>query len=122
MRNSSDQMRVEVITSLEQTVANIQGTVVDLGKELKRHQDVAVGDLRGGLEPVMTRLEEQRQAVRQALENQDQRISAIEIRIEISQKVGEQLATSQKHVEELQLQQVKDLAKEMRGHSEAAST
>ncbi|VEN41153.1 unnamed protein product [Callosobruchus maculatus] len=46
----------------------------------------------------MTRLEEQRQAVSQALENQDQRISAIE--------------TSQKIVEE-QLQQVKDQVKEM---------
>ncbi|VEN56594.1 unnamed protein product [Callosobruchus maculatus] len=43
----------------------------------------------------MTRLEEQRQAVSYALENQDQRISAVE----------EQLSTSRKHVEE-QLQQV----------------
>nr|CAH7737849.1 unnamed protein product [Callosobruchus chinensis] len=46
----------------------------------------------------MTRLEEQRQAVSQALENQDRRISAIE--------------TSQKHVEE-QLQQVKDHVRKM---------
>ncbi|VEN61223.1 unnamed protein product [Callosobruchus maculatus] len=46
----------------------------------------------------MTRLAEQKQAVSLALENQDQRISAIE--------------TSQKHVEE-QLQQVKDQVKEI---------
>ncbi|VEN38075.1 unnamed protein product [Callosobruchus maculatus] len=50
----------------------------------------------------MTRLEEQRQAVSQALGNQDQRISAVE----------EQLATSQKHVEG-QLQQVEDRVKEI---------
>nr|CAH7718883.1 unnamed protein product [Callosobruchus chinensis]CAH7769454.1 unnamed protein product [Callosobruchus chinensis] len=46
----------------------------------------------------MTRLEEQRQAVSQALENQDQRISAIE--------------TYRSHVKE-QLQQVKDHVNEM---------
>nr|CAH7759120.1 unnamed protein product [Callosobruchus chinensis] len=57
----------------------------------------------------MSRLEEQRQAVSQSLENQDQRIGAIEI----SQKhVEEQLATTQKQVEE-QLQQVKDDIKEI---------
>ncbi|VEN46538.1 unnamed protein product, partial [Callosobruchus maculatus] len=50
----------------------------------------------------MTRLEEQKQAVSQALETQDQRISGIE----------EQLATSQKNVEQ-QLQQVKDQVKEI---------
>nr|CAH7755071.1 unnamed protein product [Callosobruchus chinensis] len=50
----------------------------------------------------MTRLEGQRQAVSQILENQDKRITSIE----------EQLATSQKYVEE-QLQQVRDLVTEM---------
>nr|CAH7746862.1 unnamed protein product [Callosobruchus chinensis] len=50
----------------------------------------------------MTRLEEQRQAISQALENQDHCISAIE----------EQLATTQKQVEE-QLQQVKYDVKEI---------
>ncbi|VEN62789.1 unnamed protein product, partial [Callosobruchus maculatus] len=47
------------------------------------------------------------------LENQDQRISAVETQIATSQKhVEEQLATSQRYVEE-QLQQVKDQVKEM---------
>ncbi|VEN40095.1 unnamed protein product [Callosobruchus maculatus] len=53
----------------------------------------------------MTRLEEQKQAVSQALQDQDQRISAIETQIVT-------VATSQKNVEE-QLQQVKDQVKEM---------
>nr|CAH7730700.1 unnamed protein product [Callosobruchus chinensis] len=47
-------------------------------------------------------MEEQIQAVSQALENQDQRISAVE----------EQLATTQKHVQ-VQLQQVKGHFTEM---------
>ncbi|VEN49640.1 unnamed protein product [Callosobruchus maculatus] len=49
----------------------------------------------------MARLEEQKQAVSQALEDQDERISAIETQI-----------VTQKNVEE-QLQQVKDQVKEM---------
>ncbi|VEN58443.1 unnamed protein product [Callosobruchus maculatus] len=50
----------------------------------------------------MARLEEQKQAVNQVLENQDHRISAIE----------EQLATSQKNVDQ-QLEQVEDQVKEI---------
>nr|CAH7751550.1 unnamed protein product [Callosobruchus chinensis] len=62
---------------------------------MKQHQAEAVAELKSGQELVMTRKEEQRQAVSQALENQDQR-SAIE--------------TSQKQIE---LQQAKDDVKEI---------
>nr|CAH7715517.1 unnamed protein product [Callosobruchus chinensis]CAH7755689.1 unnamed protein product [Callosobruchus chinensis] len=84
-------MLQEMRTSLEKNVANIQGTVVELEEKLKRHQDEAAVELKCGQELVMTSLEEQMQAVSQVLENQDQRISAVEE----------------------QLQQVKDLVKEM---------
>nr|CAH7730698.1 unnamed protein product [Callosobruchus chinensis] len=58
-------------------------------------------------------MEEQIQAVSQALENQDQRISAIETSQKHAQNhVEEQLATTQKHVQ-VQLQQVKGHFTEM---------
>ncbi|VEN64638.1 unnamed protein product, partial [Callosobruchus maculatus] len=65
----------------------------------------AVADLKSGQELVITRLEEQKQAVSQALEDQDQRISAIETQVVT-------VVTSQKNFEE-QLHQVKDQVKEM---------
>nr|CAH7748821.1 unnamed protein product [Callosobruchus chinensis] len=57
------QQAAETRTTLEQTM---RGSVADLESAL-----------RSGKELVITRLKEQRQAVGQALENQDQRIAAI---------------------------------------------
>nr|CAH7726522.1 unnamed protein product [Callosobruchus chinensis] len=47
-------------------------------EEKLNHQDEAVADLKGGQKLVMSRLEEQRQTVSQALENQYHRITVIE--------------------------------------------
>ncbi|VEN59224.1 unnamed protein product [Callosobruchus maculatus] len=104
-------------TRLEQTAvktrANIQETVVDPEKKLKRHQDEAMAGSKSEQKLVVTRLE-QRQSVSHTLNNQDQCISEIDT----SQKnAEEQLATLHKHIKE---QQVKDkmAREELQIHSE----
>nr|CAH7768662.1 unnamed protein product [Callosobruchus chinensis] len=84
-------------------------TVMELEEKLKHHQDKTVAELKSGQELPMNMLEGPRDAVSEAIENQDHLISVTETP---QKHVEEQLAATQKQVEE-QLQQVKDHVKKM---------
>nr|CAH7736519.1 unnamed protein product [Callosobruchus chinensis] len=75
MKKQNGQQAAEMKEQAAKTMNSLKQTMLGTVAELKSDLN---SESKSGQELVMTRLEEQRQVVSQAIENQDQRISAIE--------------------------------------------